>query len=89
MGLGLMALLKLAFVANAEERTIAEKSLAAAEAKLGKKIVVPIRDTAEFTAAEDYHQNFYKTNPWHYYRYRVGCGRDGRLEEVWSTPGKS
>ena len=38
---------------------------------------------AEITAAEEYHQDFYKKNPSHYYRYRTGCGRDRRLEELW------
>ena len=27
--------------------------------------------------------HFYKKNPGHYYRYRLGCGRDQRLVELW------
>ena len=37
-----------------------------------------------FYPAEDYHQDFYKKKPDHYYRYRAGCGRDNRLDELWS-----
>ena len=42
-----------------------------------------LETTAEFWIAEDYHQDFYRTNPAHYTRYRTGCGRDARLREVW------
>jgi len=33
--------------------------------------------------AEEYHQDYYIKNPIRYVFYRSGCGRDGRLEEVW------
>ena len=33
--------------------------------------------------AEDYHQNYYQTNPVRYKIYRNGCGRDARLKELW------
>ena len=38
-----------------------------------------------FYAAEEYHQDFYKKNPSHYYRYRKGCRRDERLEQLWGS----
>jgi len=45
--------------------------------------VTAIRPAAEFYAAEDYHQEFYKKNPLRYQMYKVGCRRDERLQELW------
>ena len=42
-----------------------------------------IEDAGPFWVAEDYHQDYYKTNPVRYYSYRTGCGRDRRLAELW------
>ena len=42
-----------------------------------------ILDAAPFWQAEDYHQNFYQTNPDRYTSYRTGCGRDARLQQLW------
>ena len=36
-----------------------------------------------FYPAEEYHQDFYKRNPLRYNSYRMGCGRDRRLKELW------
>jgi hypothetical protein len=33
--------------------------------------------------AEDYHQDFHIKNPTRYQLYRVACGRDRRLKEIW------
>ena len=51
--------------------------------KLKAPIVTEIVSLGEFYPAEDYHQDFYLKNPDHYKRYRYGCGRDRRLEELW------
>ena len=32
---------------------------------------------------EDYHQNYYQTNPIRYKFYRLSCGRDARLATLW------
>ncbi len=69
-------------------RTPAERAAAAATAvqvqeKFGQPVRVPVLDAAPFYAAEDYHQDFYRTNPAHYQRYRTGCRRDARLEQLW------
>jgi peptide-methionine (S)-S-oxide reductase len=39
-----------------------------------------------FYPAEDYHQDFYKTNAARYKFYKFGCGRAQRLEEIWGEP---
>jgi len=37
-----------------------------------------------FYPAEDYHQDYYKKNPIRYRFYRASCGRDTRVESLWS-----
>jgi len=85
------------FVSNAAERAAAEEAKADAEAELGQEIVTPILDAKPFYEAEDYHQDYYKgTNrvltrfgpiqqAEAYKRYREGCRRDTRIEELWGS----
>ncbi len=51
----------------------------------GKKIVTEIRKATKFYPAEDYHQDYYKTNTAHYKLYRRGSGRDTFLEKTWGA----
>ncbi|MGE0785350.1 MAG: peptide-methionine (S)-S-oxide reductase MsrA [Sandaracinaceae bacterium] len=76
------------FVANAEERRLAEASRARAAEELHRDIVTEIDDAAPFWIAEDYHQDFFRTHPVRYRTYRTGCGRDRRLEALWGAPGR-
>ncbi|MDX1631462.1 MAG: peptide-methionine (S)-S-oxide reductase MsrA [Thermoanaerobaculia bacterium] len=46
-------------------------------------IVTEIEPLEAFYPAEEYHQDFYRKNPVRYKTYRMGCGRDARLEELW------
>ncbi len=71
------------FVASDEERRLAEASKAAAAETLGRAIVTEITDAGPFWIAEDYHQDYYRTHPVRYRTYRLGCGRDRRLEALW------
>ena len=73
------------FVDAAEERAAAEATKAQLAERFDQPIVVPVLDAAPFYAAEDYHQDFYRTNPARYQSYRMGCRRDARLAELWGT----
>jgi peptide-methionine (S)-S-oxide reductase len=64
------------------QRTAAQASLRAFEARAGRQVALKIEDPGTFWVAETYHQDFYKKNPSHYKRYRVGCGRDRRIEQI-------
>ena len=71
------------FVANDEERRLAEQAKANLEKRFGKPIAVRITTAMPFYAAEAYHQDYYLRNPLRYRYYRSGCGRDNRLDKVW------
>lgn len=71
------------FPVNAEQRRIAEASIAALEKARNRKIATRVEQTEHFWPAEDYHQNYYQRNPLRYAFYRANCGRDKRLNEVW------
>ena len=75
------------FVANEEERAIAEESKIRVVAMFPDQIVVtPILDASTFYPikwSESYHQDYYKNNPIRYNAYRWNCGRDQRLRSIW------
>ena len=48
-------------------------------------IAVQIVTAGAFYPAEDYHQDFAKNNAEHYQQYRIGCGRDRRLQAIWGA----
>ena len=71
------------FYGSPEEKALAEKSKVEVEKQLKHPVVTQIVPAAVFYAAEEYHQDFYKKNPVRYSSYRLGCGRDRRLKELW------
>ena len=83
------------FVTDDAERSAAQASKNESEQALGKEVVTPVLTFEEFYPAEDYHQDYYKsddrilsrfgyvTKQYAYDGYREGCGRDARLMEIW------
>ena len=71
------------FVANAQQRRIAEAVNARAAAALKRPVATLVLPAATFYPAEGYHQDYYKKNPIRYRFYRLNCGRDARLKELW------
>jgi len=70
-----------------EQKRLAEESRAQLEKTKPFKgpIVTEIAAAAEFWAAEDYHQDYYKKNPVRYKFYQSSCGRAKRLGELWGN----
>jgi len=75
------------FYANAAEKKDIEDSIRDLE-KQGiktEKIVTKVLPLKTYYMAEDYHQSYYEKNPIRYNYYRLQCGRDARLKQVWGS----
>lgn len=70
------------FVHSEDQRKKAETSLEKIKRKLGPNIATKISTAGIFYPAEDRHQSYYKKNPIPYHKYRIGCQKDDRLEEL-------
>ncbi|HVT42830.1 MAG TPA: peptide-methionine (S)-S-oxide reductase MsrA [Thermoanaerobaculia bacterium] len=72
------------FYHDDEQKRLAEASKRSLE-ESGKlaRIVTEIAPATAFTAAEEYHQDYYRKNPVRYKFYRTNCGRDRRLNQIW------
>ena len=75
------------FAQDAAQLRIAQASKAALEKSKPFKepIVTEVVLGGPFYAAEDYHQDYYKKNPVRYNYYRLSCGRDARIKELWGS----
>jgi len=73
------------FYNDDKEKAAAEKSKAdlAASGIFKNPIVTEIRPAQKFYYAEEYHQDYYKKNPFHYNAYKAGSGRAGFIHRVW------
>jgi peptide methionine sulfoxide reductase msrA/msrB len=81
------------FYHDEEQKRLAEasKQELAASGRFDRPIVTEILPLTSFYAAEDYHQDYYKTHAVRYKYYRWNSGRDQFLKNVWGdepTKGK-
>lgn len=73
------------FYLNESQKALAVKSKKELirSGRFPKPVVTPVLPVTDFWRAEEYHQNYYKKNPDHYYRYRKGSGRDDFIRKYW------
>ena len=71
------------FVHDDRQRELAEQTKATVAARFSESIAVEVQPLSAVYAAEQYHQDYYQKNPQEYKRYRQGCQRDARLQEIW------
>lgn len=73
------------FYLNEEQRDLAQQSKEDLEqsGRFPRPIVTEIMKAKDFWRAEEYHQDYYKKNPAHYNRYRIGSGRDAFIKKYW------
>jgi len=75
------------FYHSEEQKRLAEQSKAAlgTTKSFPDPIVTEIVPAGTFYPAEEYHQHYYKKNPLRYKYYRLSCGRDKRLHDLWGS----
>jgi peptide-methionine (S)-S-oxide reductase len=73
------------FYTSEEEQRLAEASKTAIEQakQFPAPIVTELVPATTFYMAENYHQDYYKKNPFRYKYYKYSCGRAKRLEALW------
>jgi peptide-methionine (S)-S-oxide reductase len=74
------------FTKGEAQKKIAEESKEALKKQFKEPIATRLEAAGPFYPAEDYHQDYYKTNSFRYQYYKYGCGRAQRLEQIWGKP---
>lgn len=76
------------FYHSDEQKKLAQasKDALAASGKFKSPLVTEIVPAAVFYRAEEYHQNYFKKQPFRYKNYSVGSGRAGFLKKTWDPP---
>lgn len=78
------------FYNSEQQRELAQASKKQVESRFAPRVVhTEITKAGPFYKAEDYHQDYHEKNPVRYKLYRLNCGRDQRLEELWGKADKS
>lgn len=75
------------FVNSNAQREAADlsKQALSESARFENPIVTPVIESKTFYLAEDYHQDYYLTNPLKYKYYRFRSGRDAFIDAAWGT----
>lgn len=75
------------FTHTPDQWRLAQDSKAAlnGSGRFSHPIAVEILKASTFTAAEEYHQDYYRKNPLRYRYYRYSCGRDARIRQLWGS----
>ena len=70
-----------------EQKRLAEKSKQDLDRSktFSGPVVTGIEKLTTFYEAEEYHQDYYKKNPFRYKEYRYGSGRDQFIDTVWGS----
>ena len=68
-----------------EQMRLAVESKRAIEMLRGSGVVTAVVASETFETAAEYDQNYYRKNPVRYAFYRLNCGRDARLAELWGA----
>jgi peptide-methionine (S)-S-oxide reductase len=72
------------FYGDEAQKVAAERSKAALEGSHRfTRVLTQIQPASAFWPAEPLHQHYYKTHAAAYRKYRIGCGRDARLAQLW------
>jgi peptide-methionine (S)-S-oxide reductase len=71
------------FFHSEDQRRAAEESRRRIAEELHATVVTEITPASVFYPAEKDQQDFYRKNPNEYREYRMSCGRDNRLRQLW------
>jgi len=77
------------FYSTPEQRALADASKQRVQEEFDKPIATQVVAASRFYPAEDYHQDYYRKNPIRYKFYRLNCGRDKRLVQLWGPQKES